>query len=75
RLVLAPLVVFGAFRLMGARGTAASIALVLTAMPAAAQSVVMAERYDQDAAFASQVVLATTLLSVLTIPFFAGLPL
>ncbi len=74
RLILAPLAVFGLFRLLGIQGTAASIALVLTAMPAAAQSVVMAERYEQDAAFASQVVLVTTLLSVFTIPLFAALP-
>jgi predicted permease len=73
RLGVLPLAVYGAIRLTGAQGTAPQIALLLTAMPAAAQSVIMAEQHGGDSTFASEVVLATTILSIVTIPLFASL--
>ena len=73
RLVALPLAVYGVIRMTGAQGTAPQIALLLTAMPAAAQSVVISEQYDGDSTFASEVVLATTVLSIITIPLFASL--
>ena len=73
RLIVLPLAVFGAIRLTGATGTAPQTALILTSMPAAAQSVILAEQKGGDATFASEVVLASTLLSIITIPIFASL--
>jgi predicted permease len=73
RLVVMPLAVYGVIRMTGAQGTAPQIALILTAMPAAAQSVIMAEQQGGDSTFASEVVLATTVLSIVTIPLFASL--
>jgi predicted permease len=73
RLILIPLAVYGVIRLTGSTGLAPGIALVLTAMPAGAQTVVVAESVGADSSFASEVVFATTILSVLTIPLFAGL--
>ena len=73
RLVGIPLVVYGVIKLTGSTGLAPAIALILTAMPAGAQTVVVAESVGADSSFASEVVFATTILSVVTIPLFAGL--
>lgn len=73
RLIGIPLAVYGVIVLTGSKGIAPEIALVLTAMPAGAQTVVMAEKLNRDSAFASEVVFATTVLSIITIPLFAGL--
>ncbi|HWR12277.1 MAG TPA: AEC family transporter [Rectinemataceae bacterium] len=73
RLVCIPLAVYGVIKLTGSTGLAPGIALILTAMPAGAQTVVVAESVGADSSFASEVVFATTILSVFTIPFFAGL--
>jgi predicted permease len=71
RLVVIPLAVFGFMRLVGAHSLPAQIAAFLTAMPAAAQSVIFAERYGADVHLASRMVFVTTVLSALTIPAFA----
>jgi predicted permease len=73
RLLLLPLATYAAIRITGAPGTAPAITLLMVAMPAGAQTVVVAEMMDGDAAFASEVVFATTVLSILTIPLFATL--
>lgn len=73
RLVGIPLAVYGLIRLTGATGIAPQISLLMTAMPAGAQTVVMAEKMNGDSGFASEVVFATTILSIFTIPVFAGL--
>lgn len=73
RLAVLPLGVYAAIRLSGLTGTAAAITLLMTAMPAGAQSVVVAEQQGGDSAFASEIVFATTILSILTIPLFATL--
>lgn len=71
RLVVIPLAAFGFLNLVGAHGLPARIAAFLTAMPAAAQSVIFAERYGADVQLASRMVFVTTVLSALTIPAFA----
>lgn len=73
RLLGFPLAVFGVIRLSGAAGIAPEIALLMTAMPAGAQTVVITEKMGGDSAFASEVVFVTTILSIFTIPLFAGL--
>jgi len=73
RLLILPLALYGAQRLLGAEGTVPAIALLMAAMPAGAQTVVVAEMLGGDASFASEVVFVTTVLSMLTIPLFAGL--
>jgi len=71
RLFVIPLMVFGLMRLLGAKGLPAQIAAFLTAMPAAAQSVIFAERYGADVHLASRMVFVTTVLSAVSIPAFA----
>ena len=73
RLVGIPLAVYGIIKLTGSTGLAPGIALIMTAMPAGAQTVVVAESVGADSSFASKVVFATTILSVFTIPIFASL--
>ncbi len=73
RLVCIPLAVYGVIKLTGSTGLAPGIALIMTAMPAGAQTVVVAESVGADSSFASEVVFATTILSVFTIPIFASL--
>ena len=73
RLLLLPLATYAAIRITGATGTAPAITLLMVAMPAGAQTVVVAEMMDGDSTFASEVVFATTVLSILTIPLFATL--
>ncbi|HCO48783.1 MAG TPA: AEC family transporter [Spirochaetaceae bacterium] len=73
RIILVPLLVYGLMQLVGINGFPARIAAFLTAMPAAAQSVIFAERYKSNVELASKMVFVTTILSALTIPLFAQL--
>jgi len=71
RIVLMPLVSLGMMRMLGVSGLPAKVAVFLTAMPVAAQSVMFAERYNADVGLASRLVFVTTVLSAFTIPLFA----
>jgi malate permease and related proteins len=71
RLVLMPAAVFGFMRLVGAQDLPAKVAGFLTAMPAAAQTVIFAERHGEGVTLASRIVFVSTVLSTLTIPLFA----
>lgn len=73
RLVLMPLAFYGFMRLTGWTSLPARLAVFLASMPAAAQTVIFAERYNADVALASKMVFVTTVLSSLTIPIFAML--
>ncbi len=73
RLVLLPLAVYGFMRLVGEDSAPAKVAAFLTAMPAAAQTVIFAERYGAGVALASRIVFVSTVLSAVTIPLFAML--
>lgn len=68
RLVAIPLLVFGILKYIGATGMMLGIPTLVTAMPAAANTAIFAQKYGADAAFASRCVLVSTLLSSLTIP-------
>nr|WP_275579425.1 AEC family transporter [Halanaerobacter jeridensis] len=75
RLILLPLIVLGileglsilipAFNLSA---TLLGVVIVLTGMPAAANTAIFAQEFGGDEALASEAVFLTTLLSVLTIP-------
>ena len=45
----------------------------MTGMPAGATAAIFAAKYDSDAPFATQCVVATTLLSMLTLPLWSAL--
>ncbi len=73
RIVVIPAALYGIMRLFGIDDLPAKVAAFLTAMPAAAQSVIFAERYGANAALASRTVFVSTVLSILTLPVFAML--
>ena len=71
RLIAMPLAVFGIMSLFGFHDLPAKVAVFLAAMPAAAQTVIFAERYQADVSLASRIVFLTTVFSAITIPIFA----
>jgi predicted permease len=73
RIVVIPAALFGIMRLFGLHGLPIRVAAFLTAMPAAAQLVIFAERYGANAALASRMVFVSTVLSAITVPVFAVL--
>lgn len=68
RLIVTPLLVLIILRLCGARGMNLGIPVLITAMPAAANTAIMAEKYNADSMLASRFVFITTIFSTLTIP-------
>ena len=47
------------------------VSVLLTAMPAASTTVMLAEKYGRDYKFASELIMTSTLLSLITIPIVA----
>lgn len=70
RLLLIPSLIFLTLKQFGLPTIINNVIIVLFAMPAAANSVIFAEKFDGDREFASQGVFLTTLLSLFTIPLF-----
>ncbi|HZK34385.1 MAG TPA: AEC family transporter [Bacillota bacterium] len=70
RLIVVPLLLYGIMRFINMSGDAVSIVVVLSAMPAAANAVLFAERYGGDSGLASRCVGVSTILSIATIPLF-----
>lgn len=68
RLLILPLVMYGIMRLLNVPDDVATIILILTAMPVAANTAIFAEQFDSDAGLASRCIGISTLLSILTIP-------
>jgi predicted permease len=68
RLVVIPLVVMLLLKGLGTDGEVGAASVALAAMPAAANTVIFAEKFGGDAVFASRCVALSTLLSMITIP-------
>ena len=68
RLLVIPAAVTGILYVIGIRGLAASLSVILAAMPAASTTAVLAAQYDADVEFAADVVVLSTLLSILLLP-------
>lgn len=68
RLIVLPLLAFGALKLLGFSDMLLSICVLLVAMPVAAATAIFAEMYEEDAIFASRIVALSTLASIVTIP-------
>ena len=64
RLILMPLLVFLACRLLPVSDTVTGVSVLLAAMPAGATTSMMASQYGRDPAFASRLVVFTTLCSI-----------
>lgn len=68
RLFLVPFLVFAGCRLGQVDSLVTGVSVVLSGMPAASITAVMASKYGKDEIFATKCVVLTTLLSMLTVP-------
>ncbi|BEP30225.1 AEC family transporter [Helicovermis profundi] len=73
RLIVLPLTVLFVLKLFGFSGYLLTIPVLMTAMPAAANTSILASRYDNDFKLASKATFISTLFSVITIPIILGL--
>ncbi len=73
RLVVIPLLVFFGLKAFGVSGITLVIPVVVAAMPAAANSAIIASKYKSDFKLASKLIFITTLLSIVSIPIMIGL--
>ncbi len=73
RLVLIPLLTYWFGRAIGANRAVYGVGVLLAGMPAGSTAVIMAAKYDGDAAYASKLVLLSTATSMLTIPMWLAL--
>lgn len=73
RLILIPAVSLGVMLLLGIRGIPLIACTVAASAPAAAVSVMFANKFGGDAALGSKIVSFSTLLSIITMPVFVAL--
>jgi predicted permease len=73
RLVVFPLLVYAVLFSLGFRGRLLAMPVVIAAMPAAANSAILAKAYGGDAETASSLIFVTTLASLVTIPLLAAI--
>ncbi len=71
RLIAIPGAVLIVLRLLGTDPLVTGVIVLLSAMPAGSTTVMLAEKYDGNAGFASSGVFLSTVLSMLTIPLFS----
>jgi len=68
RLVVIPLMVIGVFSFLNVPVTIAGTLIIAVSCPVAANAILFAYRYERDHLYASELFVASTLLSMLTIP-------
>lgn len=68
RLIFSPLLVMIVLKWLGLKGMFLGIPVLITAMPAAANTAILAEKYEADSLLASKFVFVTSILSAITIP-------
>lgn len=68
RLIILPLMVYGILRLIPMPQEVLQASVILTAMPAAANTAIYAEKFEGDAMLASRLISISTILSIFTIP-------
>ncbi len=73
RLVVCPLLVFVVLKILHIDSVLTSVMVLLTGMPMATTTAILADKYDGDARLASQTIFVSTLLSIITIPLLARL--
>lgn len=73
RLLIMPVCVYLALKMIGFEGLLLGVPVVISAMPAAANSAVIAARYGSDYQLASRAIFISTLLSIATIPLFVAM--
>ncbi|MED4958891.1 AEC family transporter, partial [Paenibacillus macerans] len=66
RLLIGPAIGFGLILLLGLKGVPAQALLLASGMPTGVNSTILAEEYDNEPDFASQTVIISTLLNIVT---------
>lgn len=69
RIIVFPLIVFVIFKFIGVDGIVRNICVLCTGMPIATLTAIFAEKYNDDSYYASMLVVISTLLSMITLPF------
>lgn len=75
RLLLIPIAVYFILKNIGVSGLVLGVSVVISAMPAGATVSVLTEKYNSDSVLAVQIVIVSTLLSLVTIPVISLLVL
>ena len=70
RMVIFPLLVFFGMRLAGADDMCTAICVVLAGVPAGSFTAMMAAKYHSNEILAGQIILSSTLVSIITLPLF-----
>lgn len=73
RLVLIPLIILLFVRVLRIDALPANLCVLLSAMPAASTTAMLAEKYDRDPLFASQLIFVSTMMSLVTLPLITML--
>lgn len=71
RLILIPLIVFGVMTVLHIDPLVTGVTVLLAAMPAGSTTVLLADTYGADSAFASSCVFISTVFSLLTLPIIS----
>ncbi len=67
RLIFGPLLMFPIILIFGIEGEVAQVLLIAAALPSAVNSIIIAEQYTEDASYATEMVMMTTILSPITV--------
>lgn len=70
RLIILPLIVFIVGKLLNFDDIIIGVQVLITGMPAASTSAILASKYNGDVDFATQCILVTSMLSMITIPIW-----
>lgn len=68
RLVVIPLIILVAVRILNIADLPANLCVLLSAMPAASTTAMLAQKYNGNAIFASKLIFVSTILSLVTLP-------
>lgn len=71
RLVIYPAMLLGALKLLHVDHVLCSVMVLLTAMPMASTTAILADKYDCDPGLASQTIFVSTLFSIATLPVWS----
>ncbi|MDO4517899.1 MAG: AEC family transporter [Bacillota bacterium] len=73
KFIIHPLIIWGAFSLLGIGGLPLKVFILTASLPCHAQTAIMAEYYDLEGEYASNLVSLSTLVSLVTIPIYASI--
>lgn len=73
KFIIHPLIMWGACTLLGITGLPMKVFILTSALPCHAQTAIMAEYYDLEGRYASNLVSLSTLISLVTIPVYASI--